>query len=73
MEGPKDKPLKDWVPLLQDPCSFLQGPSCAGSRVLGEKIGIVGAGMAGLTLAWVLQQLGHTVGIYRHRNISYHG
>ena len=52
----------DWVSLLASPCSRLSGPSCPGGASLPvQRIGIVGAGMAGLTAAWILQTIGHQV------------
>jgi len=66
--GPNDRTPKDWIPLLENPCSYLCGPACPCScnkngHPVVKKIGIVGAGMAGLTSAWILQQIGHNVSL----------
>jgi len=61
--GPDDKLPKHWIPLLQSPCNFLKGPKCIENKIPAENIGIVGAGIAGLTLAWILQKIGHNVTI----------
>jgi len=53
---------KDWIPLLQNPCDYLCGPLCNQCKnKVKENIGIVGAGMAGLTMAWILTSIGHNV------------
>jgi NADPH-dependent glutamate synthase beta subunit-like oxidoreductase len=51
---------EDWIPLLEDPRKYLNLPE-PGSGTAPERVAIVGAGMAGLTLAWVLVQLGMSV------------
>jgi len=54
--------LTDWRPLLQSPCTHLLGPHCGGGGgVPMQDVGVVGAGIAGLTLAWLLQSVGHNV------------
>jgi len=57
----KDKRPGDWQTLLSAPCSLLSGPACPGDNSPVERVGIVGAGMAGLTIAWILQYIGHEV------------
>lgn len=57
----KDMRPGDWKPLLSSPCSLLSGPACPGDTSPKQKLGIVGAGMAGLTMAWILQYIGHEV------------
>ena len=69
--GPDDKFPKYWIPLLKNPCNFLRGPNCPCPCCMpfptAQKIGIVGAGMAGLTMAWILQYIGHNAKIYQDR------
>ena len=53
---------KHWIPLLKNPANYLCGPnSNAGCKTGPQRIGIVGAGMAGLTMAWLLKSVGHEV------------
>ena len=63
--GQETKLPIEWIPLLEDPCLYLKGPNCAcpccDPFPAAEKVGIVGAGMAGLTMAWILQHIGHEV------------
>merc|ERR1719481_216609 len=67
----------DWIPLLKNPCRFLEGPVCNSSPM--KNIGIVGAGMAGLTIAYLMETIGHNVTLlektHRHggRAYTYHG
>ena len=58
--GSQTKFPQDWIPLLEDPCKFLKGPNCD-SVTPKENVGIVGAGISGVTMAWILQYLGHKV------------
>ena len=64
--GPEEEKFpRYWIPLLEDPCSQLKGPKCPCNPMpKAEKIGIVGAGMAGLTMAWILQSIGHEVTLH---------
>ena len=58
--GESTKFPSDWIPLLQEPCEYLLGPACPRPYPI-QNIGIVGAGMAGLTMAYLLQTVGHNV------------
>ena len=49
------------MPLLASPCSHLAGPACPGDTSPALRVGVVGAGMSGLTIAWILQAIGHQV------------
>jgi len=60
--GKEDRIPKAWIPLLNDPCKYLNGPKCNSSSTK-EEIGIVGAGMAGLTMAYLLNAIGYKVTI----------
>jgi hypothetical protein len=53
----------DWICLLENPCQFLGLANlspCNGSWS-NQHVSIVGAGMAGLTLAWIIVQLNISV------------
>ena len=53
---------KHWIPLLKNPAKYLCGPNSDDCKQdPQQKIGIVGAGMAGLTMAWLLKSVGHEV------------
>ena len=68
--GSKTMYPKDCIPFLKDKCSNLTGPHCVCDNCRKPKTrkkGIVEAGMAGLTLAWIMQYIGHEVIIWLMR------